>query len=104
MMQWFVKHALSTPKDASDPRIALLKVQNLKGLPAATVINAQIDPLRSEGEAFAKRLSEAGVTVRQRTFDGVVHEFFGMGAVVDKAKEAVQYAAEGLKTGFAAKK
>jgi hypothetical protein len=35
-------------------------------------------------------------------YPGVTHEFFGMGAVVDKAKEAVQFAAEGLKSGFSA--
>jgi acetyl esterase len=73
----------------------------LKGLPPATVITAQIDPLRSEGQRYAERLRQAGVPVRFRNFDGVTHEFFGMGAVVDTAKEAVSYAAEGLKGGFA---
>lgn len=88
--------------DAADPRITLLTA-DLKGLPSATVITAEIDPLRTEGQLLAKRLEAAGVNVAARNYDGVTHEFFGMGAVVDKAKDAVQFAAMGLKRGFASK-
>ena len=100
-MAWFVTHTFTTPSEAKDPRITLMAVQNLAGVAPATVITAQIDPLRSEGQAYADRLRNAGVPVRYRNWDGVTHEFFGMGAVVTKAKEAVQFAAEGLKAGFA---
>jgi len=100
MMQWFWKHYLSSPAVGEKPHASPLKAETsaLKGLPPATVILAEIDPLRSEGEAYAKKLKEAGVDVTVKSYDGVVHEFFGMGAVVDKAKEAVKAAAEGLKT------
>jgi acetyl esterase len=98
MMEWFFSHYLRGEKDWADPRINLVKAANLKGLPPATIVNAQIDPLRSEGEMLAQRLRDAGVTVRQRTYEGVTHEFFGMGAVVDKAKDAVRFAAEGLRS------
>lgn len=101
MMEWFFKHYLRGPRDAEDRRIALIKAANLKGLPPTTIINAEIDPLRSDGEMLAQRLRDAGVPVRHRTFDGVTHEFFGMGAVVDTANEAVRFAAEGLNAGFA---
>lgn len=101
-MEWFAKHAFKTPAEAKDPRITLVAAKNLGGLAPATIITAQIDPLRSEGEQYAKLLQGAGVAVRYRNFDGVAHEFFGMGAAVDKAKEALQFAAEGLKSGFAA--
>ncbi len=60
-------------------------------MPPATVILAEIDPLRSEGEAYAKKLKDAGVEVTVKHYDGVTHEFFGMGAVVDKAQDAVQF-------------
>jgi acetyl esterase len=46
-------------------------------------------------------MEKAGVQVRYKNYEGVTHEFFGMGAVVDKAKEAEQFAAEGLKSAFA---
>ena len=100
MMSWFFGHYLRSEEDARSPWVHIVGVKDLAGLPPATVITAQIDPLRSEGEAYAARLRAAGVAVEYRNFDGVVHEFFGMGAVVDKAKEAVATAAKGLKSGF----
>ena len=98
-MQWFFKHYLRTEKDAADPRISVLN-GDLKGLPSTTMITAGIDPLRSDGQALADRLTKAGVRVASRNYEGVTHEFFGMGAVLDKAKDAVQFAAMGLKESF----
>ena len=100
-MAWFFSHYATAPKDGEDPRISLVKAQNLKGLPSATVITAEIDPLRSEGKMYADRLEQAGVTVMYRNYDGVAHEFFGMGAVVDKARDAVQFAGMNLKKALA---
>jgi len=97
LMAWFFGHYLNQPADGADPRISLLKSANLKGLPGATVITAQIDPLRSESKMYADRLEEAGVKVMYRNYDGVTHEFFGMSAVVDKAKDAMQFAGTNLK-------
>ncbi len=73
---------------------------DLKGMPPTTVITAEIDPLRSEGQALAEKLKAAGVQVEAKNYDGVTHEFFGMAAVVDDAKAAEKQAAEGLKRAF----
>ena len=70
------------------------------GLPSATVITAEIDPLRSEGQAYAQRLRDAGVAVKATDYTGVAHEFFGTGAVVNKAKQAVDEAAAELRAKF----
>lgn len=99
-MQWFFRHTLDEPRDRNSKYLAVLRNPNLRGLPPATVITAEIDPLRSEGKAYADRLKAAGVPVRYRDYTGVAHEFFGMGAVVDKAKDAIAFAAEGLRSGF----
>lgn len=99
-MEWFAKHAIS-PKDKSNPLLALVRAPNLSGLPAATIITAQIDPLRSEGQTYGEKLKAAGVPVAYRNYEGVTHEFFGMGAVLDKAKEAVAFASENLQSSFA---
>lgn len=99
MMDWFFKHYLRSAKDAQDPHLNLVAA-NLKGLPAATVITAEIDPLRSEGQQLAERLKAAGVQVEARDYTGVSHEFFGMSAVLPKAKQAQQVAADGLKRAF----
>ena len=61
------------------------------------MITAEIDPLRSEGQTLAEKLKAAGVAVDYRNYDGVTHEFFGTGAVVDKAKQAVAQAGNGLR-------
>lgn len=99
MMVWFLQKYTNSPADWKDPRIDLVDA-NLKGLPPTTIITDQIDPLRSEGATLAQKLKNAGVNVQYRNYDGVTHEFFGMGSVVDKAKDAEQYGADGLKSGF----
>ncbi len=98
-MAWFFANA-TKPEDAANPLLGLLDAPDLGSMPPTTLITAQIDPLRSEGEAFAMKLKTAGVAVNYRNYDGVAHEFFGMGAVVPKAKEAVAFAAQGLKSSF----
>ena len=98
-MEWFFRNYLKGPQDYADPRVNLVAA-DLKGLPPVTIINAQIDPLRSDGELLADKLRAAGVDVQQKTYDGVAHEFFGMGAVVDKARDAEQMAADALKKGW----
>lgn len=87
MMEWFAKHALGKPTDKQDPRIDLVHA-NLKGLPPVTLINARIDPLRSDADMLEESLMKAGVKVTHKIYDGVTHEFFGMAAVVAKAKDA----------------
>ena len=103
MMSWFFDKYARTPADRQDPRVDLVGANtNLRGLPPTTIITAQIDPLRTEGQTLAQKLGVAGVSVDSRNWDGVTHEFFGMAAVVDKAREAQQYAADRLKTAFGA--
>ena len=99
-MQWFWRQYLESESDGSNPYASPLRAENLRGLPPATVITADIDPLRSEGQAYAQGLKEAGNAVKVTNYTSVTHEFFGMGAVVKKAKQAVNEAAEGLRSGF----
>jgi acetyl esterase len=101
MMGWFFKHYGADPKN---PYALPMKAASLKGLPPATIVAAEIDPLLTEGEQYADKLKKDGVPVAYRAWSGVTHEFFGMGAVVTKAKEAEQYAADALVKAFAAKK
>ena len=91
MLNWFGYYYSTSAADQQDPRINLVKA-NLRGLPATTIVNAQIDPLRSDGETLAQAMQAAGVRVEQRTFPGVTHEFFGLGKVVRGAYDAENYA------------
>lgn len=100
MMGWFFEKYLRDPADGRSPWIDLVNAPNLSGLPPATIITAEIDPLRSEGKRYAERLLDAGVPVTYRNFEGMTHEFFGMGAVVGDAKKAVRLVAHGMNGSF----
>ncbi|WP_246849710.1 alpha/beta hydrolase [Rubellimicrobium arenae] len=99
-MMWFVENVFEDPSQTSDPRLNLVGRDDLAGLPPTTIINAEIDPLQSEGEMLAERMAAQGVEVQQMTYPGVAHEFFGMGAVVPEAKQAEDMATAALRTAF----
>lgn len=100
-MKCFFKHYLENPADGNNPRISVLRSDDLKGLPPATIINAAIDPLLDDGEQYAAKLKAAGVPVTHKLYKGVTHEFFGTGAVVDEGREAMNFAAQQLQSAFA---
>ncbi len=100
--EWYLAHATRSAADLRDPRLNVVGAADLHGLPPTTIVSAQIDPLRSEGEALAQRLQGLGVPVEQRTYPGVTHEFFGMGTTVLQAREAEEFAAMRLNASFAA--
>ena len=99
MIKWFVDKVTNSPADLKDPRISLVDAK-LQGLPPVTIINAPIDPLADDGAMLEAALKKAGVPVERRLFEGVTHEFFGMAAVVPKAREAQAYAGARLKSAF----
>jgi acetyl esterase/lipase len=99
MVEWFVDKLVRSRDDLHDPRLQLIDAR-LQGLPPVTIINARIDPLRSDGAKLEEALLDAGVAVERRDFEGVTHEFFGCAAVLAKAREAQIYAGERLIATF----
>ncbi len=99
-MIWFWDHYLASDADAVNPYAAPMHASDLSGLPPALVITAEYDPLRDEGEAYARKLAEAGVSTTCTRYDGMIHGFFGMPAAVDRAKDAVNQAASCLREAF----
>ena len=100
MMKWFFGHYTQFASDADNPYALPNKAQSLAGFPPTTLITAEIDPLHSEGEAFAKRLQHDAVPVAYKHYTGVTHEFFGMGAVLAEAKDAQAFASGELRKAF----
>jgi acetyl esterase len=96
---WFNKWALPSRSFGRNPLASPLYA-NVRGLPAATVVLAEIDPLRTQGAQYAQKLMAAGVTTRVAYYTGVTHEFFGMGAVVPEAKQANTFVTNELKRAF----
>lgn len=100
MMPWFMNYYLENEADKTHRYVAPLLADDLSNLPPAIVITAEFDPLRDEGEQYAQKLANAGVSVKSQRFTGVTHEFFGLAGAVSKAADAVKFAAEGLKEVF----
>ena len=97
MMRWFIAQYAPTPDDVRDWRASPLLAPSVDGVPPALVITAGLDPLRDEGEAYARRLEEAGVAVDYMCLGGMVHGFWTMGGKIDTANRAVSYAASALR-------
>ena len=80
-MEWFYRHYLPEPEQATDPRVSPLLAEDLSGLPRAIVATAGFDVLRDEGEAFADRLQDAGVEVVHQHFPSLIHGYANMTAL-----------------------
>lgn len=100
MMRWFWAQYLGDANAAPEPLAAPIRAGSLAGLPSATVITAEFDPLRDEGNAYAERLKAAGVAVRHSQVPGVIHGFASMLGMLPQADIAVGTAAKGLREAF----
>jgi acetyl esterase len=99
-MKWYWGHYLTRPEEGANPYASPLRAA-LEGLPSASLFTAEYDPLRDEGEQYARRLQAAGVPVRLRRYGGLVHGFFRMGGAVDQARRALDDIAADLGTALA---
>ncbi len=100
MLKWFYNHYLPQDANRRAPDVSPLYAKDHAGLPPATIILAELDPLRSDGEAYAAKLEQAGVPVTLETYAGVTHEFFGMAGIVSEATNAIELACDNLEVAF----
>ena len=100
-MEWFCGHYLPSSDLARHPEASPLLAPNLRALPPALVITAEFDPLRDEGEAYAKRLRQAGVPVTMNRYPGMIHGFVSMRGVLAGGRRAIQEAAQFIRSTVA---
>lgn len=100
MMMWFAGHYLGPDAAPLDPRASPLRAESFAGLAPAVVVTAGFDPLVDQGEAYARRLKEAGVPVAYRCYDSLVHGFTAFTGAVPAADAACREIAGLVKDGF----
>jgi acetyl esterase len=101
-MDWFVDLYLKNrAHDSKDWRASPLHAKSLAGLPPAFIITAAMDPLRDEGEEFARALLAVDVPVEVKRFDGQIHGFLTMGRIIKDSQLAIADIASELRKAFA---
>jgi len=96
-MDWMRGLYLNDLSEISDPRVSPLRSPDLAGLPPAMIFTAGLDPLRDEGQAYAEKLTAAGVKVFHREFDSLIHGFVGMRGALQAAARAMDDMVAGLR-------
>ena len=87
----------SSPADRQNPYFAPLLEQDLRNMPRTLVLTAEFDPLRDEGEAYARRLEEAGNDVELHRIPEALHGFFALGIKFLHVQESFRYMNDFLK-------
>ncbi|SFP66502.1 acetyl esterase [Amycolatopsis arida] len=99
-MTWFLDHYAPEGVRRADPRLSPLLAEDLGGLPPAYIATAGFDPLRDEGEAYARRLAEAGVPVALSRQSDLIHGYVNFLGVGRRFVEATAEAAGALRVGL----
>lgn len=100
-MAWYEEAYLGPDGDSADARASPLRARDLSGAAPAFLLTAEFDPLRDEGEAYARRLRDAGVPVTARRWEGVHHGFARLTAALPQAGAALDECAATLRAAFA---
>lgn len=100
-MDWYETTYIRSDDDRLDPRASPLLATDFSGLPPAHVATAGFDPLRDEGEAYARKMADAGVPVSLRRHPTLVHPFVNAVGATPLAREALSEAVGALRMGLA---
>ena len=89
VMQWFWDLYCPNPDQRKEAYASPILAQDLSKLPPALVVTGEFDPLRDEGEAFAKALDAAGTEATAVRYDGMVHDFMATASVFESSRKGL---------------
>jgi acetyl esterase len=102
LMDWFIAQYVASAEEARHPYASPMNAPDFRGLPPAMVLTGECDPLRDQGELYARKLQAAGVPVEAKRYDGMIHPFFNLGGIIDAARTAMADAASALRAALTA--
>jgi acetyl esterase len=87
--------------DPANPRISPLRAADVAGLPRTFIHTAEFDPLRDEGRDYSERLARAHAEVSYTCHPGMIHLFYGLGAVIPYARTAFEQIGREIRAALA---
>jgi acetyl esterase len=97
---WWVRQYLRSESDGFDPDASPLRAGDLQGVAPSLLLSCELDPLRMQGEAYVRRLLEAGVRAEHVCYEGLLHGAYRMPAVLPGAREMLRASADALRKAF----
>ncbi|GBR70645.1 alpha/beta hydrolase [Gluconobacter kanchanaburiensis] len=103
LLYWYCGQTLQSPEQLFDPAFAPLLEESFSDLPPAMIVTAGFDPLRGEGELYARCLQNAGVSVQPELYPGMIHGFLNGYALLRDGRRALRRGGVFLRSAFALK-
>jgi acetyl esterase len=97
MQRWKELYLTGCEDRVDEPYCSPIRMPNFANLPPAFIVTAEYDPLRDEGEIYGLLLPRDGVDADIRRQDGMIHNFFWMGAAIDRGREIIDEIAADLR-------
>jgi acetyl esterase len=89
-VKFYVNNYVRSADDIPLPECSPLKQQDLSKLPPAHIVTNGFDPLKDEGQAYAKRLQEAGIPTTHKCYEAFIHAFLHMNDTAPAVEVALQ--------------
>ncbi len=99
-MTWYWRRYLRSDLDAANPHVSPLRASDVSGVPPATVVTSELDPLRDEGREYADRLAAAGVPVEHFEYEGAFHSYVALFSDLEGADAALDEISYSLVDGL----